>query len=84
MILWLQQQRAIAQIKIGKVKMVKGMTVYDLADLYINDGEDMEIWNSETDETVFRGTFDEAKDSDFAYCEVSTFGIENGKIVINI
>lgn len=60
------------------------MAVYDLANLYINDGEDMEIWSSEEDKTVFRGTFDEVKDSDYADCEVETFGIENGIIVINI
>lgn len=60
------------------------MTVYDLTDLYIEQSEKMEIWNVETEQTVFTGSFDEAKESDYADCEVGTFGIESGKIVINI
>lgn len=60
------------------------MTVYELADLYIESVEDMEIWNGNVEETVFKGTFDEAKESDYAECEVGSFGIENGIIVINI
>ncbi|MDE5965853.1 MAG: hypothetical protein K2G89_03380 [Lachnospiraceae bacterium] len=60
------------------------MTVYDLANLYIESGETMQIWNLDTESTVFEGTFDEAKYSDYADCEVGSFGIENGIIVINI
>lgn len=60
------------------------MTVYDLADLYIESSENMQIWNLDTESTVFEGSFDEAKESDYADCTVCTFGIENGIIVINI
>ncbi len=60
------------------------MTLYELCDAYINDSEDMEIWDLEKEETVFSGSFDEAKESDYADCEIGTFGIEQGKIVINI
>lgn len=60
------------------------MTVYELADLYIESMEDMEIWDGAAEKTVFEGTFDEAIESDYAECEVGSFGIENGIIVINI
>lgn len=60
------------------------MTVYDLADLYIESSEDMQIWDSETQETVFEGSFEESKGSEYADFEVGSFGIENGIIVINI
>lgn len=60
------------------------MTVYELADLYLENTEDMQIWNGKTEKTVFEGNFDEAKISDYAECEVGSFGIENGMIVINI
>lgn len=60
------------------------MTVYELSDLYIESTEEMEIWNGSTEKTVFKGSFDEAKESDYAECEVGSFGIEDGIIVINI
>lgn len=60
------------------------MTVYDLADLYIGTCENMQVWNFETEKTVFEGTFDEVKVSGYADSEVESFGIEDGIIVINI
>lgn len=60
------------------------MTVYELCYLYIEESEDMEIWDGEKEETVFSGMFREAMDSEFSDEEVSSFGIERGKIVINI
>lgn len=60
------------------------MTVYELADLYIGSKEDMQIWNGSTEKTVFEGSFDGAKRSNYAEYEVGSFGIENGMIVINI
>ena len=60
------------------------MSVYELANLYIEGSKDMQIWNGNTQETVFEGTFDEAKYSNFADCEVLSFGIEDGILVINI
>ena len=60
------------------------MTVYDLASLYINDGEEMEIYDCQKEETVFRGSFNEVIYSDFSEREVGSFGIERGIIVINV
>ena len=60
------------------------MSVYELANLYIEGSEDMQIWNGHTQVTVFEGAFDEAKYTKFADCEVLSFGIEDGILVINI
>lgn len=60
------------------------MTVYDLADLYVESSEEMQIRTVETEQIVFEGSFEEAKDSEYADCEVSSFGIEDGILVINI
>lgn len=60
------------------------MTVYELIDLYINSGENMQIWNGSTGQTVFEGSFEDAKDSRWADCIVESFGIEDGILVINI
>ena len=63
--------------------------VYDLCNLYIEGTEDMKIWcafdaENGGDGIVFEGSFDEARMSDFASCEVESFGIELGVLVINI
>lgn len=60
------------------------MTVYELADLYMRGAENMQIWSAETQETVFEGSFREAKESKYADCDVSSFSIEDEIIVINI
>ena len=60
------------------------MNVYEFCRLYIEGGENMEIWSISKEKTVFKGTFDEAIFSDFSSEEVASFGIENGKICINI
>lgn len=60
------------------------MTVYELADLYIESMETMQIWSGVKVTTVFEGSFDEAKDNEYSDYEVCSFGIEDGKIVINI
>lgn len=60
------------------------MTVYELADLYLCKTEIMQIWSVDAENTVFEGSFDEAKESEYAECEVTSFGIEDGMIVINI
>jgi len=63
--------------------------VYDLCHLYVEGSEDMKIWcafdaEDGGDGIVFEGTFDEAMHSDFASCEVDSFGIECGILVVNI
>lgn len=60
------------------------MTVYEFCELYINGSEEMEIWHNEEEKTVFRGTFNGAAYSDFCFEEITSFGIENGIIVVNI
>lgn len=62
----------------------KRMNVYEFCRLYTEGGEIMEIWSLPKQRTVFRGTFDEAKFSDFSDREVMSFGIEDGIICINI
>ena len=63
---------------------MKNIDVYDFCFLYIEDGENVAIWSAEEEKNVFEGTFREAMDSDYAYEEVNSFGIENGIICINI
>ena len=58
--------------------------VYDFCFLYIEDAEEVVIWSAEEEKNVFEGTFREAMNSNFAYEEVQSFGIENGIICINI
>lgn len=65
------------------------ITVYDLYNLYIEGNEDMRIWcayaaEEDGDGIVFEGTFNEAANSDWAGCEIDSFGIENGVLVINV
>lgn len=60
------------------------MNVYEFCRLYIEGGEEMEIWHLTKQRTVFSGTFDEAMFSNYSNKEVLSFGIENGKICINI
>lgn len=63
---------------------MRSIDVYDFCFLYIEDAEEVTIWSAEKEENVFEGTFREAMDSDYAYEEVNSFGIENGRICINI
>lgn len=63
--------------------------VYDLCNLYIEDTEDMKIWSASDAENggdgiIFEGTFFEALFTEWKNCEVASFGIENGVLVINI
>ena len=61
------------------------ITVFDLCSLYIEYDEEVVIWNVQKKKEVFRGTFSEAMySSEFADYTVSSFGIENGIICINI
>ena len=61
-----------------------GMTVYELCDLYIESGETMNIYSCDEEQNVFEGTFREAMYSEYSDKEVSSFGIEAGRICINI
>ena len=60
------------------------MNVYDFCFLYLEDSEEMEIWSNKKQRTVYSGTFCGAMYSDFSAEEVQSFGIENGKICINV
>jgi hypothetical protein len=60
------------------------MTVYDLCNAYIDGSDEVEIWSIDKEETVFKGTHDEALYTEYAGEEVGSYGIENGIIVINI
>ena len=60
------------------------MTVYDMCFLYLEENEEMSIWNLDDGKTVFQGTFGEAMQSEFRCEEVQSFDIEDGKIVLNI
>ena len=65
------------------------ITVYSLCSLYIEGSEEMRIWcafdaEQGGDGIVFEGTFSEAACSDWADCEVESFGIENEMLVVNV
>lgn len=60
------------------------MSVYELCELYIDESEEMTIWSNESEQVVFEGTFKEAATSQYADELIGSFGIEYGKICINI
>lgn len=61
------------------------LDVYNFCSLYIEDGEEMEIFDNNTCEVVFKGTFRDAMFSDYSDYEVDSFESHmNGEICINI
>ncbi len=63
---------------------MREFTVYDLCWLYIEDSEEMTIWDLATETEVFKGTYDEAMSSDYSDYSVCSYGVENGIVCINI
>lgn len=57
--------------------------VRDLADMALDEDMICQIWTPQQG-TVFNGSFEEAKDSDYADREVDSFQIEDGVFVMNI
>lgn len=60
------------------------ITVYDLCTLYIEGMEIMVIYDITSGKNIFEGSFDEAMFTRYGKREVCSFGIEDGKICINI
>lgn len=60
------------------------MSIYELCSLYIESDEECEIYGIDDERTLFEGSFIDAMYSRYDWEEVQSFGIENGKIVINI
>ena len=59
------------------------ITVRDLAGMALDEYATCQIWTP-LHGTVFNGSFDEARDSDYADEEVNSFQIEDGVFVMNI
>lgn len=59
------------------------ITVRDLADMALDEDIVCQMWTP-LHGTVFDGSFDEARDSDYADREVNSFQIEDGVFVMNI
>ena len=59
------------------------ITVRDLAGMALDEDIVCQIWTPLRG-TVFNGSFDEARDSDYADREVDSFQIEDGVFVMNI
>lgn len=59
------------------------ITVRDLAGMALDEDIVCQIWTPQQG-TVFDGSFDEARDSDYADREVDSFQIEDGVFVMNI
>lgn len=59
------------------------ITVRDLAGMALDEYATCQIWTPLRG-TVFNGSFEEAKDSDYADREVDSFQIEDGVFVMNI
>nr|DAH27502.1 MAG TPA: hypothetical protein [Bacteriophage sp.] len=59
------------------------ITVRDLAGMALDEYATCQIWTP-SHGTVFNGSFDEARDSDYADREVDSFQIEDGVFVMNI
>lgn len=63
--------------------MCSDITVRDLASMAIDEDVTCQIWTPQYG-TVFNGSFEEAKDSDYADREVDSFQVEDGVFVMNI
>lgn len=63
--------------------MSSEITVRELAGMALDDDIPCQIWTP-LHGTVFDGSFDEARDSDYADREVDSFQIEDGVFVMNI
>lgn len=63
--------------------MCSDITVRDLASMAIDEDVVCQIWTP-LHETVFNGSFEEAKYSAYADREVDNFQIEDGIFVMNI
>lgn len=59
------------------------ITVRDLAGMALDEYATCQIWTLLRG-TVFDGSFDEAKDSDYADIMVDNFQIEDGVFVMNV
>lgn len=59
------------------------ITVRELAGMALDEDIACQIWTPQQG-TVFDGSFDEARDSDYADREVDSFQIEDGVFVMNI
>lgn len=59
------------------------ITVRDLAGMALDEDIVCQIWTP-LHGTVFDGSFDEARDSDYADREVDSFQIEDGVFVMNV
>lgn len=59
------------------------ITVRELAGMALDEDIVCQIWTPLRG-TVFDGSFDEARDSDYADREVNSFQIEDGVFVMNI
>lgn len=59
------------------------ITVRDLAGMALDEDIACQIWTP-LHRTVFDGSFDEARDSDYADREVDSFQIEDGVFVMNV
>lgn len=59
------------------------ITVRDLAGMALDEDIVCQIWTP-LHGTVFDGSFEEAKDSDYADMEVDNFQVEDGVFVMNI
>lgn len=59
------------------------ITVRDLAGMALDEDIVCQMWTP-LHGTVFDGSFDEARDSDYADREVDSFQIEDGVFVMNI
>ena len=62
---------------------MSNITVRDLAGMALDGYATCQIWTPLRG-TVFNGSFEEAKDSDYADREVDSFQIEDGVFVMNI
>lgn len=63
--------------------MSSDITVRELADMAIDEDVTCQIWTPQQG-TVFNGSFEEAKSSEYADIIVDNFQIEDGVFVMNV
>ena len=64
------------------------MTVEEIMELFVDDSQEIELWDINKEETVFKGDYRDLNDNDLLYAELSSidniYPNNNGIITFNV
>lgn len=60
------------------------ITVDDFLFLAIDDNYEVEIWSLEEEDTVFKGSVEDARYCEYCNCEIQPWSVEDNVLVLNI